>query len=64
MPVMKSGGRFGDMIIHSNVEVPVKLTKRQKELVAELDSELSAASSPESESFFGKVKAFFDSTKN
>jgi len=64
MPVMKSGGRYGDMIIHTNVEIPVKLSKKQKELLTQFDAELTAASSPVSESFFGKMKGFFDNLKN
>ena len=37
MTVMRSGGRRGDMYIHCNVEVPVKLNKKQKKLLREFD---------------------------
>lgn len=58
MPVMKSS-RVGDMIIHTYVEIPVKLSKRQKELLQEFESGMSSNSNPESEGFFNKVKGFF-----
>jgi molecular chaperone DnaJ len=64
MPVMKSGGRFGDMIIHVEVEIPVKLNRKQKELLTQFDAELTSSSSPNTESFFGKVKGFFDNFKS
>lgn len=58
MPVMKSS-RVGDIIIHTHVEIPVKLSKRQKELLQEFESGMAANSNPESEGFFNKVKGFF-----
>lgn len=63
MPVMKSGGRFGDLIVHVKVEIPVKLSKKQKDLLAELDQELTGSSTPESSGFFDKVKSFIDDLK-
>ncbi len=60
MSVMRSAQR-GDMYIHANVETPVKLTKRQKELLKEFDDESNPGStSPESEGFFSKVKEAWD----
>ena len=58
MTVMRSGGRRGDMYIHVNVETPVRLTRKQKELLKEFDSK-SEHCNPESEGFFDKVKSFF-----
>lgn len=60
MPVIKSGGRKGDMIVHTELEIPVKLTKKQKDLLQELDESIAESSTPESSSFFGKVKSFFE----
>jgi molecular chaperone DnaJ len=56
MSVMRSATR-GDMYIRATVETPMKLSKRQKELLKEFDSESSPSkTSPESEGFFSKVK--------
>lgn len=60
MSVLKSGHR-GDMYIHAQVETPVKLSKKQKELLREFDKE--SGHSPESESFFSKVKEFWADLK-
>lgn len=55
MPVLRSRNR-GDMLIQVSVETPVKLSKRQKELLQEFADEDSADTSPESAGFFQKVK--------
>lgn len=49
---------IGDMYVHIRIETPVKLSKRQKELLTEFET-VSDHNSPESESFFGRVKDFF-----
>jgi molecular chaperone DnaJ len=60
MSVMRSTQR-GDMYIRATVETPVKLSKRQKELLSEFDSESKPGkTSPESEGFFSKVKEAWD----
>lgn len=60
MSVMRATSR-GDMYIRVQVETPVKLTKRQKELLKEFDGESSPSrTSPESEGFFAKVKEAWD----
>lgn len=55
MPVMKSSV-FGDMIVKIIIETPVKLTKRQRELLESFDKECDHSSNPESTSFFSKMK--------
>ena len=56
MSVMRATAR-GDMHIRAQVETPVKLSKRQKELLKEFEGESPASrTSPESEGFFAKVK--------
>ena len=51
----------GDMFIQVAVETPQQLTKRQRELLEEFDTEGHPHSGhPESEGFFAKVKEFFD----
>ena len=58
MPVLRSS-QTGDMYIQVNVETPVNLSRRQKELLKEFGSE-ARNNSPESEGFFAKAKAFWD----
>jgi len=60
MSVLNSGQR-GDMFIHVKVETPKNLTKKQKDLLAEFDGTCGSKTSPESESFFDKVKNLWDS---
>ncbi|RZI46022.1 molecular chaperone DnaJ [Rickettsiales endosymbiont of Peranema trichophorum] len=62
MPKLKSSV-FGDLIIKIVVEIPVKLTKRQRELLEEFEKETGTESHPESNSFFTKVKHFWDELK-
>jgi len=61
MPALR-GGTHGDMLIELSVETPVNLTARQKELLAEFES-LSEHNNPEGQSFFSKVKSFWDGMK-
>jgi len=55
----------GDMVLQVAVETPQHLSRRQRELLEEFESEEShhKKGSPESEGFFAKVKDFFDSTR-
>jgi molecular chaperone DnaJ len=59
MPVLRSA-QHGDMYIQVTVETPVNLSRRQREILKEFDAE-SRNNSPESEGFFAKAKAFWDS---
>jgi molecular chaperone DnaJ len=61
MPPLRGAGN-GDMFIELAVETPVNLTSRQKELLKEFEK-LSEDNNPESKSFFGSVKDFWDSMK-
>jgi molecular chaperone DnaJ len=59
MSVLRSSSR-GDMYIQAQVETPVNLSKRQKELLQEFaDLEKKTHSSPLSEGFFAKIKEFW-----
>ena len=49
---------FGDMYIEAKIETPVKLTKRQQELLREFEDAGQAGSNPHTEGFFKKVKEF------
>jgi molecular chaperone DnaJ len=59
MPVLRSA-QHGDMYIQVTVETPVNLSRRQRDILKEFDAE-SGNNSPESEGFFAKAKAFWDS---
>jgi len=58
MPVLRSK-QTGDMYVQVIVETPQKLTKRQRELLAEFETLSSTETHPESAGFFGRVKEFF-----
>ncbi len=58
MPVLRSK-QMGDMYVQVVVETPQKLTKRQRELLAEFEKLCSKETHPESSGFFGRVKEFF-----
>ena len=64
MPEVRGIGNNGDMYIEVRVETPVNLTKKQQDLVKELDSSISGKSaskhSPESTGFFKKFKDVWD----
>ncbi len=62
MPMLRGGGQ-GDMYIELALETPVNLNGRQKELLREFEN-LSEGNHPESNSFFTKVKSFWDGMKN
>jgi len=53
----------GDLVVQVNIETPVKLTARQKELLQEFDESLKGKHhkqhSPKEHSFFDSVKSFF-----
>ncbi len=60
MTVLRSQAR-GDMYVEMEVETPVNLTKRQQELLREFETESKGRSTnPESESFFTRVKDFWE----
>ena len=61
MNIVNSGGRRGDMYVKLNVEVPVKLSAEEKDLLQKLDKIMAnkSSSNPKSENFFRKVGDFF-----
>lgn len=64
MSVLRSQAR-GDMYIHVNVETPVKLNKKQKDLLKEFDKAGGgeATYSPESSGFFDRMREFWEDLK-
>jgi molecular chaperone DnaJ len=59
MPVMRGGGMAGDLYVEIAVETPVKLTRKQKDMLRAFEKEGEAGMHPESEGFFAKVKEFW-----
>ena len=63
MPHVRSASTVGDLYVHVELEVPVKLTSEQKELVQRLDDSLKAGGekhNPKAKGWFDKVKDFFN----
>jgi molecular chaperone DnaJ len=58
MPVLRSG-QVGDLYVELAVETPVKLTKKQKELLREFEQLSAKGSQPESEGFMARLKEFW-----
>jgi molecular chaperone DnaJ len=63
MPGLRGQGAVGDLFVEVAVETPVNLTKKQQELLREFEKAGNAQNSPETTSFFAKVKEFFDGGK-
>jgi molecular chaperone DnaJ len=59
MPVLRSK-QTGDLYVQVAVETPQKLTKRQKELLAEFEKLSSEQTQPESAGFLSRVRTFLD----
>jgi molecular chaperone DnaJ len=58
MPVLRSRD-VGDLYLQAVVETPQNLTKRQRELLAEFETESSSKTHPEAAGFLTKMKDFF-----
>jgi molecular chaperone DnaJ len=59
MPVLRSAQK-GDLYVELAVETPVKLSKRQKELLKEFETESQAGTHPEAEGFLARLKDFWN----
>jgi molecular chaperone DnaJ len=62
MSILRSQAH-GDMYIEVQVETPVNLSKKQKDLLKEFENVAESKSNPESEGFFAKVKEFWGELK-
>jgi molecular chaperone DnaJ len=58
MPIIKKASH-GDLMVKIKIEIPTKLTKKQKELLEEFEGECGQDNHPESEGFFSKIKNFW-----
>jgi molecular chaperone DnaJ len=64
MTVLNSRQR-GDMYVEAQIETPVNLSRKQRELLQEFEKAGAGRSfSPESEGFFAKVKDFWEDLKD
>ena len=63
MPALSSSGRstgFGDLVVQIDVETPVKLSKRQRELLEEFQGlEAGEGNFPAQSGFFAKIKGMW-----
>ena len=59
MPVLRTKD-FGDLYVQLDVETPMSLTKRQRELLEEFHRESTRENSPTSDGFFAKLKNLFE----
>jgi molecular chaperone DnaJ len=60
------GGMTGDLLCRVNVETPVKLSNKQKELLREFDNSIQQGGehhSPQNTSWTDRMKKFFDDLK-
>ncbi|TNE59883.1 MAG: molecular chaperone DnaJ, partial [Alphaproteobacteria bacterium] len=63
MPILRASAH-GDMYIQTQVETPVNLTKKQKDLLKEFEDTLTENNNPESSGFFSRVKDFWATMKD
>jgi len=54
-----NSGRRGDLLVNVRIEVPVKLSKKQEELLNEFSETISEKNNPMHRGFFEKAKHFF-----
>jgi molecular chaperone DnaJ len=58
VPILNGGGR-GDLYIHVEVKVPMRLTREQKKLMEQLRETLPVDNAPAEKGLFEKVKDYF-----
>ena len=59
MPQMRSS-YVGDLIVHVRVEVPTRLSEKQKDILRQFEAESTGKEYKERKSFFDKMKDLFD----
>ena len=65
MSILRHKNRRGDMFVETNVEIPVNLTKKQKDILREFEESggTSKSHSPNSQGFFSKIKEAWEDLK-
>jgi molecular chaperone DnaJ len=61
MPVLRASGMAGDLYVELAIETPVKLSKKQKDLLREFEGASEPGSQPEAEGFLSKLKEYWKS---
>ncbi len=56
MSMLRSARNRGDLYVHTHVEIPSRLSRKQKEMLEKLDQEAEKGNYPEAEKFFAKVR--------
>ncbi|HEX3667106.1 MAG TPA: molecular chaperone DnaJ [Rhizomicrobium sp.] len=64
MRVLRGGGMAGDLYVEIAVETPVRLSRKQKEMLRTFEKESEEGMHPESEGFFARVKEFLGGTSD
>jgi len=59
MSRLNTSGLRGNMVLRTKLETPVNMTKRQKQLMEEFQTESNEKNSPNSKGFFDKIKNIF-----
>jgi molecular chaperone DnaJ len=59
VPVLNGHGK-GDLFVEIRVQTPTKLTRRQREILQELQGTTPVENKPQRRSLFGKVKEMFN----
>lgn len=59
MSIMGRPGKRGNLIVKVNIETPVKLSKKQEELLKEFESLSDPSSNPKSHGFLDSIKGLF-----
>lgn len=60
VPSLKQNRRAGDQIIRIKVEIPTKLTARQKELLSDFAKESGMTLDKDGDGFFEKMRSYFE----
>lgn len=60
VPSLKNNRRAGDQIIRIKVEIPTKLTAKQKELLSEFAKESGMTLDKDGDGFFEKMRSYFE----
>ena len=63
LPKFRSGQHRGNLYVQAAVEVPINLTKKQKELLQKFKEE-EDNKTPQAQGFFSKLKIFWDNLKD
>jgi molecular chaperone DnaJ len=59
------GNSYGDLYVELNIETPVNLNEKQKDLLREFEKSLKASdNNPKYSNFFSKVKNFWETNRN